>query len=843
MATATPAVGAAVAAPTASSISLRSVRSALSSAMRAYLERHRQWVGEVDAEQALARAENRRPRRIAPVPPMGARVTVGVGKSTAAQQIATACNLPVVIVVPNHDLAQKYADEIPGARHYFGRQPQSEDGTTTEFTCFKIKAVEQAGDKNHRPAQSLCRTCPHGMAGALAKAEDPVKIELATRFFEDRDLNPADYAPCRFLYEGLPNSLAAEKLVMPIQSFSDAAGDWFERDAITGKPHRTTQRMVIFDERVDLAHEVTINPADVSGWRDGLPKIQERLERRLQYLGGLANASEGDVEESRNAQGILNLMPEIDALFQHLIVALAMGVMPDVTLIKDMDQKIRDAGASASGTARWERVSWNHETDEFFTPLRALAALAWSLKANAARIKKNGLRCYEITPAVDWSTKRGSTIFLDATLGPAMRALITSAGGMIHDAKADQNMTVTRITGHLYARGKVEHKGYERSAKAYMREIEKIAMLVPANSSILTHRAYLAYADTVEDKVHPNRKIKAGDPEVTKAVFEASTGRRIGWFGKHDRGQDDWKGMHLAVVGMPLMGPETWASAYACARAAMLSTGAPGEDWPEFNGDEDDGRGNNGVPLPRQPQVRAWLLDDYAGTIAQAIGRNRAVSHEGEPLIVQLWGGIQSQEMDLALARHGVQIGAAMPNTIHRGGAHGPQRTNVDAIDQAIDMILAAGGRVSQRSVRDALVGLRASARTDAINSRINALRAEGVIPPASKGGRRGSSATAPSCIEDTYMQLGAVASNKEKAGARKTKGQQNSEGGGKEKDQTSASAAASDTVGAVATGHSSQDAAPASEDWEWAADALAHELGRIASEIEHEFEQAGEML
>ncbi|MHB1666470.1 hypothetical protein [Thiomonas sp.] len=841
MSTATPAVGAAVAAPAASSISLRSVRSALRSAMQAYLQRHQRWIGEIDAEQALARAENRRPRRIAPVPPMGARVTVGVGKSTTAQQIATACNLPVVIVVPNHGLAQKYADEIPGARHYFGRQPQAEDGTTTEFTCFKIKAVEQAGDKNHRPAQSLCRTCPHGMAGALVKAEDPVKIELARRFFEDRDLNPADYSPCRFLYEGLPNSLAAEKLVMPIQSFSDAAGDWFERDAITGKPHRATQRMIVFDERVDLAHEVTISPADVSLWRDSLPKIQERLERRLQHLGGLANPSEADAEERQSAQGILNLAPEIDALFQHLIVAIAMGVMPDAKLIKEMDQKVRDAGASAAGTARWERVSWNHETDEFFTPLRALAALAWSLTANAARIKKNGLHCYEITPAVDWSTKRGSTIFLDATLSPAMRALITSAGGMIHDAKADQNMTVTRITGHLYARGKVGHKGYERSAKAYMREIEKIAMLMPANSAILTHRAYLAYADTVEDKAHPNRRIKAGEPEVTKAVFEASTGRKIGWFGKHDRGQDDWKGMHLAVIGMPLMGPETWASAYACARAAMLSTGAPGEDWPEFNGDEDDGKGNNGVPLPRQPQVRAWLLDDYAGTIAQAIGRNRAVSHEGEPLIVQLWGGIQSPEMDLALARHGVQIDAAMPNTIHRGGAHGPQRTDVDAIDQAIDMILASGGCVSQRSVRDALVNLRASARTDAINSRIKAMRAGGVIPPASKGGRR-ASATAPSCIEDTYMQLGAVVSHEESAVESNNKSQQNNKGRGKEKDQTSASATASATVGAVVTDPSLRDALPADEDWEWAADALAHELDRIAIEIEHELEHSGKM-
>jgi hypothetical protein len=805
---------------------------------------------EIEAEQAESRALNRRARRIQPLPPMAARVTVGVGKSTSARAIAAASDLPVVIVVPTHHLAQVYVDEIPGARHYFGRQPQAEDGMTNEFTCFQVQAVTLAGDKNHRPAQSLCRTCPHGMSGALKNSQDPEKIEAATRFFDDRDLDPANYQACRFLYEGLPTSLAAEKLVMPIQSFSDAAGDWFERDAITGLPFRTTQRLVIFDERVDLAHEVTISPADVSGWRDSLPKIQERLERRLQQFDAKESLGESDAEERQGAQGILNILPEIDAFLQHLIVSLAVGVMPDAARVKEMDQKIRESGASTSGTARWERVQWNHENDEFFAPLRALAALAWSVKFKAARIKKNGLHCYEVTPAVEWSAKRGSSIFLDATLGLAMRALITSAGGTIHDARADQNMSVTRVTGHLYARGKVEHKGYERSAKAYMREIEKIAMSMPEDSAILTHRSYLAYADTTEDKAHPNRNIKAGDPDVTKFLFEARTGRKIGWFGRHDRGQDDWKGMHVAVVGMPLMGPDSWAAAYSCARAAMLSAGAPGEDWPEFNGEEDDGKANNGVPLPMQPQVRGWLLDDYAGTIAQAVGRNRAVNHQGDPLTVQIWGGIQSPEMDLALAQHGVRIDATTPNTIHRDGAHGPARTDVDAIDQAIDMVLAAGGRVSQRSVREALIGLRASAQTDAINSRLQALRDEGVIPPASKGGRP-PAATAPGCIYIPYMQPGAVVSDEKAVSESGDKNQEKDKGRGKETGQpigfslssVGGTALASDAMSAAPSGSSPQDDAPADDqDFEWATDALAQELGRIAIELERELEQSGGM-
>lgn len=74
------------------------------------------------------------------------------------------------------------------------------------------------------------------MAGVLANSADQDKMDVANRFFEDRGLNLTAYSACRFLYEGLPKSLSAEKLVMPIQSFSDAAGDWFERDPFSGVP-------------------------------------------------------------------------------------------------------------------------------------------------------------------------------------------------------------------------------------------------------------------------------------------------------------------------------------------------------------------------------------------------------------------------------------------------------------------------------------------------------------------------------------------------------------------------------------------------------------------------------
>jgi hypothetical protein len=100
-------------------------------------------------------------------------------------------------------------------------------------------------------------------------------------------------------------------------------------------------------------------------------------------------------------------------------------------------------------------------------------------------------------------------------------------------------------------------------------------------------------------------------------------------------------------------------------------------------------------------------------------------------------------------------------------------------------------------------------------------------------------------------MQPGAVASNENAVSESDDKNQEKDNGRGKETGRTlgvalssiGGTAPASATTSAVPSDRSLQDDVPADDqDFEWAADALAQELGRIAIELEYELERSGGM-
>jgi hypothetical protein len=275
-------------------------------------------------------------------------------------------------------------------------------------------------------------------------------------------------------------------------------------------------------------------------------------------------------------------------------------------------------------------------------------------------------------------------------------------------------------------------------------------------AAIITHKSYLKYsqeAHQAEDAA-----------EVAAQEFEAGTGVPIGWFGKHDRGLDAWGGRHLAIVGMPLLSKESIAGAYACTRAAMTDCGIPMPEWDQVMDKEKADA--DGPPMPVMPEVRAWLVDEYAQGLAQAVGRNRAVNHPcgRKPLQVHLWGGLQTTEMDAALRRYGVTVHdrARNPNS-----APGP-KVDIGAVDEAIRMVLATGGSVSVRSVRAALAGLRRSASTDAISARIREMRDIGAIPAATRV-RQSKAETV--CAAPTHIHVAAIESDASEADAAKVPG------------------------------------------------------------------------
>ncbi|OZB55267.1 MAG: hypothetical protein B7X43_01425, partial [Thiomonas sp. 15-63-373] len=631
---------------------LQPTRSAMAAAMSSYFQQHTRKIAEIDGVREAnkkARADGRKTVPMpAPLPPFGVAATVGLGKSHGVMPIAEAAHamgLPIVVLVPNHKLAQEHAERLAhlGAVVYQGRRapaaskPNGPPVDPGPHACYRLVQVSMAGDQNQRPAQGLCSKCPNGMAAVLQYVtRDEMRRQRAEQFFKVNGIDSGAVPPCQFLYKGLPDQLAAPILVAPVQAFSEAMAMWREVDLETGFLIREAQRLVIVDEHADMSAEIEVGAGDIKVWRNRVDGLAERLGRQIEFLQGKNAPTQAETEELEQARAMRALAPEIDATFRDLASKIA-GDIPlgtDADHIINLQKKVTKAGGSLAGTAAWEKIGYLRDEDDFFIPLRALSTLARNLAAGSTRQEKSALFAYETSPVIEWARDHGSVMFLDATMSQSMRRFIEAKGGTIHDATADQNMRVTRITGRLYSRGDVKKADYPMKAKARMEEIrDLITPKMDKPAAIITHKAYLKYSQEAH---------QADDAaDVAAMDFEDGTGVAIGWFGRHDRGLDAWGGRHLALVGMPLLSKESIAGAYACTRAAMVDCDIPMPEWDQvMDKDKPDA---DGPPMPVMPDVRAWLIDEYAQGVAQAVGRNRAVNHPRgcKPLQVHLWGGLQ----------------------------------------------------------------------------------------------------------------------------------------------------------------------------------------------------------
>jgi hypothetical protein len=716
-------------------------RAAMARVMRDYFEQHRAHVDAVDAVRAENKQRTPGQPKIpmpSPLPPLGLAATVGLGKSQGVQAVAEAAytkGLPILILVPTHELAQPYFDQLrqfgDAVRVYQGRRaPSDEPGNPGAHACYQIDPVAIAGDMNHRPAQSLCKKCAHGASGVIQfVTRDQMRIQRAQDLLKSYGLREQDVPPCQFLFRGLPNQMAAQIIIAPVQAFSEALAVWKETDLETGFVVRETQRLIIVDEHIPLSKEVPIHGADVAGWRRRLGGLQDSLRDRAAAIERKGELSEDEQDDLDKIKALHDLVPEIDHAFAELGSTIALDSLPGRALsakLIDLHKRAGRLGGVVGGTAAWERIGFVADRNEFHIPLRALSTLADNLTQGTLRVgggedeDKACLFSYETSPVIEWAQEHGSTVFMDATMGDDMQEFITKAGGWIHHASAEQNMRVTRYTGRLYARGDVRQtEEYFEIAKARMTEIAQIAQSMSRPAAIITHKAYLKYS------AEAWRTDEAAD-DVSRA-FQNETGVGIGWFGKHDRGLNIWSGHHIALVGMPLLSKAAIAGLYAATRNAMVGVGLC-DQWPVWDGVMDKEKPDaEGPPLPRMPSVRAWLMDTYAQGVAQAIGRNRAVNHDGEPLQVDLWGGIQSDEMDRALLKYGITIHDRQLNPMSKTGP----KPDEDAVRESIDMILATGGRVSERAVRQALVGMRKKASNQAIRDYLRNMRDAGTVPAA----------------------------------------------------------------------------------------------------------------
>ena len=662
--------------------------------------------------------------------PLGIEVTTGGGKSHAAAlaaAIAQALGVPVLILVPTLALADDYVQAIAAAggraARYVSRQsPEAvaADPALHPWLCRQLEAVRVAGERNQRPAMSICRECPHGRA-AEYRCGNQEREQRALQWFRAHGIDPLDYQSCDFLYRGLPSVKASPVIVAHAAAFSESL-------AVLKTDAGSVQRLIIVDESISLGKLVIAGQKSIEQWIKRIAAIKTRAEADIGKWRDIPNMR----DECETWQQIVDLCDVADDVYRRLSAALALRQAPDLHALQRLLSETRRAEQIHAGVAAWERVARVADHgDTYSIPLRALAALVASMRAGVARALPTAIEFFEPSPVLEWAKERGSVIFLDATMPATMRAIIDQLGGRTVRAIAKQNLLLTRVTGCSYSRGIVGREGFAAHARAIWHDLETAAAQPSGGAwAQIGHLAHVLHAGAeaygIDIDVERKRGLTNADiAALVAAEFRARHGVEIGWWGRHDRGHNLWSGLHLRIFGLPLLGMQagdegeaggSLVQEWRLARAAAIVAGCDPAAWPEAVGEMDSVKGR--PPLPVDPRVRAWLVDRYAGDLVQAIGRTRA-ARSAHVIRVELWGGVDCPEMDQALGRHGLEVEARWQNEVHRTERGRPRLGGQEAIQAAIEAVRVAGVRVTGRAVAGALRAAGAGASNDEIRAAV----------------------------------------------------------------------------------------------------------------------------
>lgn len=612
------------------------LRARLSAVVDEYAQRHKT---EIESRNRAGVLNQERKAKI--IPPMAIEITVGAGKSRAVADVLAPMlvenGMPLLILAPTRALCREYEKALISrgiqCTVYQPRESAQNEADSTPFSCYQKSHINQAGTSHHRPAQSICRQCPNGKRAIMLRGdEDTIKNArdwLTIKGYTASDIDAIP--PCRYLYEGLPDQLTAQVLIAPVSAYSEALAT-AEMEVCSPTPDGTTlrrvQRMIVIDERFPMTEHVHLSADAVEQWLSGIRHMTTLLER-----------------QANNEAKVAALQAAREALEY-----LATTLRSDHPVISD---RLREQISTAyelmkrneladGGTACFERISFLPADSSYQIPMRAVSALNHALMARMEEIDGQALRILVNKPIIDWIIRKGSTLIIDATLDPTVGDLITQCGGTVERAHIPQNIHVRRYTGKFFSRGNVRAKDYHDRAQREMEDMRCIAADMPKPAAIITHLAYLKHA-------HPNQ-----DAEQMAKDFEAETGVKIGWFGMHDRGHNEWAGHHIAIVGMNIPNPPAIMAGWHERRILMHAQGVDNVPPLALSGDA-----TKGVELfiPKDPIVRQWLFDLYAATLVQAIGRARGINHDGDkPLEIRLYGGIEHPDMDAALEKYDIRI-------------------------------------------------------------------------------------------------------------------------------------------------------------------------------------------
>jgi len=318
----------------------------------------------------------------------------------------------------------------------------------------------------------------------------------------------------------------------------------------------------------------------------------------------------------------------------------------------------------AAVTAPWEEVAVVRQEGEAekVIPLRAIAdSVNFALprrEAGGFEVAPPGeggapvIRFRAATVALhvllgDWEGYRG--VVLDATPPWGLRALFEARAALAEDVEvvdvpARMGRVTCHMSSHTFARGRYRAlrrggggRDEEKAAAALRRDVAKVERETRAwlarnpgrEVAILTHKPVV---EKLEEQWEDDPEF---GPLLARGVVKA------GWYGRHDRGTNEFEGRSVLIFGVPSTPPDAQRAAADNDRAMLAGL----REVPEWSDERvrvvrrlPDGRE---VVLrmlaPADPVLRERWDHELSAAMAQAVGRARMADHPD--VEVHLFGG------------------------------------------------------------------------------------------------------------------------------------------------------------------------------------------------------------
>lgn len=522
---------------------------------------------------------------------VGLAVPPGVGKSTKIAERARdgACfgKQPLRIFTPTKDLAMEAAEKSGG----FFRQGRAGEENSVSW-CRKFENVIPYSEAQRSIALLQCADCSFGLAAMQ----------------QIRGESPSD-SPCEFILH-VQQSRTEPVVTAPVALLE---GDPTIGTVSVGE--NKIKALSVFDDVAEAAglssRPVMID--DVTRW---IRAARVSLSSDKKKMEGINE----DKERTARIAATEAMIPELERFSRFM-------------LDNNGDQQIRlspDEWQDFVKCAKAPALKWLDGTSaetvfrdsegKTEIPLRAIRALADALARGTVWVKKSVLFFANKTEMVKKIEK--GAIVADATLDFTIRKIIEAKGGKIIDVVVEQPTLNVRLfpqSGHGKMTCLPDAPSCEKEKRDLLSEIRK-AVGAGKKVAVLTHKAF---AEKIESEV----------PE----------GVKVGWWGRHDRGHNDWLDRdHLIIWGVTRLSPDAAARYYQACRITALECGCDPSEWPEWNGSQEEKLYR--IPGLRKgiratgyenPKIDQFFQEWTTARLVQGIGRLRAVRRT-EPLTVDV---------------------------------------------------------------------------------------------------------------------------------------------------------------------------------------------------------------